>query len=121
MLERMISERQAEPDTALIVDAAVRGLREIFMPGLNMAKAGVHLLDIHYGGIEQHELALDQPEIDRSTLMTTLDRLNQRLGRGTVSMASAGNQGERRQWVMKQDLRTPDCTTCWLSMPTVRA
>ena len=91
------------------------------MPGLNMAKAGVHLLDIQEGGIEQHELALDQPEIDRSLLMTTLDRLNQRFGRGTVSMASAGNQGERRQWVMKQDLRTPDYTTCWLSMPTARA
>ena len=113
--------RRPTADTALIVDAAVRGMREIFMPGLNMAKAGVHLLDIQDGGIEQHELDLDQPEVDRSTLMATLDRLNQRFGRGTVSMASAGHQGEKRQWVMKQDFRTPDYTTCWLSMPTARA
>lgn len=91
MPELMISERPVEPDVALIVDAAARGMREIFMPSPNMAKAGVHLLDIQDGGIEQHELDLDKPEIDRSTLMTTLDRLNQRFGRGTVSMANAGN------------------------------
>ena len=86
-----------------------------------MAKAGVHLLDIQDGGIEQRELDLDKPEIDRSTLMTALDRLNNRYGRGTVSMASDGNQGERRQWILKQELRTPDHTTCWLSMPIARA
>jgi DNA polymerase V len=113
--------RRPTADTALIVAAAVRGMREIFMPGLNMAKAGVHLLDIYDGGIEQHELDLDKPEIDRSTLMTALDQLNNRFGRGTVSMASGGNQGERRQWIMKQELRTPNYTTCWLSMPTARA
>ena len=72
----MISQRPAEPDEALIVDAAVRGMREIFMPDLNMANAGVHLLDIQDGGIGWNELDLDQSEIDRSTLMTTLDRLN---------------------------------------------
>lgn len=44
----------------MIVDAAVRGPREIFMPGLNMAKAGVHLLDIQDGEIEQNELDVDQ-------------------------------------------------------------
>ena len=113
--------RRPTADTTLIVAAAVRGMREIFIPGLNMAKAGVHLLDIQDGGIEQHELDLDKPEIDRSTLMTALDQLNNRYGRGTVSMASGGNQGERRQWIMKQELRTPDYTTCWLSMPIARA
>jgi DNA polymerase V len=113
--------RRPTADTALIVAAAVRGMREIFMPGLNMAKAGVHLLDIQDGDLEQHELDLDKPEIDRSTLMTALDRLNNRYGRGTVSMASGGNQGERRRWIMKRELRTPDYTTCWLSMPIARA
>ena len=34
-----------------------------------MAKAGVHLLDIQDGEIEQHALDLDKPEIDRSTMM----------------------------------------------------
>lgn len=113
--------RRPTADTALIVAAAVRGIREIFMPGLNLAKAGVHLLDIQDGGLEQHELDLDQPVIDRSALMTALDQLNHRFGRGTVSIASAGNQGERRQWTMKQELRTPDYTTCWESMPIARA
>ena len=77
--------RRPTAGTALIADAAVSGLREVFMPGLKMAKAGIHLLDIQDGGIAQHELALVQSENHRSALMTTLDRLNKSIGRGTVS------------------------------------
>lgn len=112
--------RRPTSDTALIVAAAVRGMREIYAPGLNMAKAGVHLLDIQDGGMEQHELDLDAPETDRNQLITTLDRLNQRYGKGTVSVASAGNTGNQRQWLMRQGLKTPDYTTCWASMPIAK-
>ena len=53
--------------------------------------------------------------------MTTLDNLNQRYGRGTVQMASAGLLGDRRTWAMKQERRTPGYTTCWADMPVARA
>lgn len=113
--------RRPTADTALIVAAAVTGMREIFVPGLNMAKAGVHLLDIQDGGIEQHELDLDESETNREGLMSAMDRINRRYGRGTLAVASTGNAGDRREWVMKQELRTPDYTTCWKSLPVVRA
>jgi len=54
-------------------------------------------------------------------LMTTLDGLNMRYGRGTVLMASAGLAGDKRAWSMKQERRTPGYTTCWADMPVVRA
>ena len=118
--------RRPSADTAVIVAAAVCGLRAIYRPGLNFSKAGVHLLDIVDAGIEQQELELDQPGLDklgldRSALMTAMDRLNQRYGRGTVAMASAGHAGDRSRWVMRQERRTPDYTNCWDSMPTARA
>ncbi|QHJ01759.1 DUF4113 domain-containing protein (plasmid) [Xylophilus rhododendri] len=113
--------RKPTADTGLLVQAAVRGMQAIYRPGFHMAKAGVHLLDLQDGSVEQGELALDDGVEDRGSLMQALDQLNQRYGRGTVAMASAGVEGARRNWVMKQERRTPDYTTCWKSMPLVMA
>jgi len=109
--------RKPTADTALLVQAAVRGMRVIYRPGFNMAKAGVHLLDLSDGSIEQGELDLDAGVEDRTHLMTAMDTLNHRYGRGTVALASAGTLGPRRTWTMRQDRKTPDYTTCWDSMP----
>ena len=54
-------------------------------------------------------------------LMSTIDGLNDRYGRGTVQLASAGLSGDRRAWSMKQERRTPRYTTRWEEMPIVRA
>jgi DNA polymerase V len=59
-----------------------------------MAKAGVMLLELQSDTVLQQELALEDDNApDRGRLMTTLDDLNQRYGRGTVLMASAGLGG----------------------------
>ena len=117
----VVPRHRPTSDTALIVTAAVMGMRQIYLPGLNMAKAGVHLLNIQDSGVEQQELDLVALEHNRSGLMTAMDGINARFGRSTVSIASAGHAGNRRQWVMRQERRTPDYTTCWDSMPTARA
>jgi DNA polymerase V len=106
--------RRPTADTSALVSAAVAGLKAIFRPGFNYAKAGVMLMDLQADTISQGELDLENDEApDHSKLMTTLDGLNQRFGKGTVLMASAGLAGERRAWVMKQERRTPAYTTCW--------
>ncbi|WPB58660.1 Y-family DNA polymerase [Xylophilus sp. GOD-11R] len=117
----MVPLRKATADTGLLVQAAVRGMEAIYRPGYNMSKAGVHLLDLQDGTVEQGELELDDGVEDRGGLMKAVDVLNQRYGRGTVAMASAGLDGSRRRWVMKAERRTPDYTTCWDSMPLVIA
>ena len=57
---------------------------------------------------------------DSGQLMTALDNLNERYGRGTVLMASAGLAGARRVWSMKQERRTPGYTTCLADMAVAR-
>lgn len=113
--------RRPTADTALIAGAAIGGLKAIFKPGYRFAKAGVMLLDLQDSDIEQCELALDESGADRSRLMTTMDALNMRYGRGSVQLASAGLAGDARRWAMRQALKTPDYTTRWADMPRARA
>jgi len=114
--------RRPSADTAVIVAAALAGLKAIYRPSFKMAKAGVMLLELQSDAVQQQELALeDDNVVDRGRLMSTLDGLNQRYGSGTVLMASAGLAGNRRAWSMKQERRTPGYTTCWEDMAVARA
>lgn len=111
-------------DTAVLVAAALACLRAIYRPGFKYAKAGVMLQELHSDRLQQGELALDAEDkliVDRGRLMSALDELNQRYGRGTVLMASAGLDGNRRTWSMKQERRTPGYTTCWDDLAVARA
>ncbi len=112
---------QPTSDTGRIVRAACNGLRQIFRPGFRYAKAGVMLVDLGSEGQSQGELDLEPTEIDRSRLMAVMDGVNQRFGRGSLSMASTGTIGPARQWGMRQERRTPDYTTSWRDIPIVRA
>ena len=116
--------RRPSADTGILVNAALSGLERIFLPGFNYAKAGVMLLELRPDSHQQVELALEDDEgqeLERGRLMTSLDELNGRFGRGTVLMGSAGLAGEQRAWSMKQERRTPAYTTCWEDMPVARA
>ena len=114
--------RRPSSDTGQIVGAALAGLRAIYRPNYKMAKAGVMLLELQSDSVQQHELALeDDASVDRGILMATLDGLNLRYGRGTVSMASAGLAGDQRAWSMKQERRTPAYTTDWNDLALARA
>lgn len=109
-------------DTAEIVGAALAGLRSIYRPGFKMAKAGVMLMQLQPDSVQQHELELEDGDVvDRSRLMSTLDNLNQRYGRGTVLIASVGLAGNQRTWSMKQERRTPGYTTSWDDIAVARA
>ena len=79
------------------------------------------LLELQPSSQVQHELDLDEPEPDQSKLMVTIDKLNQKYGKGTLIVGSAGVEGDKRAWSMKQERRTPAYTTCWQDMPIVRA
>lgn len=111
-------------DSAALVAAALRGLQAIWQPGYRIHKAGVILLDLQDAAISQGELALDDAEggaAGAAALMAALDRLNDRYGRGTVQLASAGLGGDARSWTMKQQWRTPQYTTRWEELPLAHA
>lgn len=114
--------RRPSADTVLIVGAALAGLRSIYRPGFNLAKAGVILLDLHSDSVGQQELALEDDDVvGRSHLMEALDALNLRYGKGTVTLASAGVTGDRRVWSMRQERRTTAYTTSLEDLVVVRA
>jgi DNA polymerase V len=115
-------------DTGVIVHAALLGLKAIYRSSFNFAKAGVMLLDLQPDSVSQGELDLgcdsDEPRgqaSDKWQLMSAMDGLNQRYGRGTLKMASSGLAGDKRIWSMKQHRRTPGYTTCISDIPVARA
>lgn len=114
--------RQPTADTALIVKSALLGLQVIYRRGFKYAKAGVMLLDLQSDAVVQYELDLEPGfGADKTLLMMALDGINQRYGRGTMKLGSAGLAGERRVWSMRQERRTPGYTTCVEDIPLVKA
>lgn len=113
--------RRPTADTGLIAQSAIHGLRAIFRAGYNYAKAGVMLLDLQDGSIEQCELNLDGPGQDRSSLMATMDRINMRYGRGTLQLASAGTAGAARRFSVRSEHRSQNFMGSWTQLPIARA
>ena len=94
----------------------------IYQPGYDFIKAGVMLLDLQADTVQQGELALESDDAeDRSALMGTLDKLNDRYGRGRLKVASEGLAGDKRIWSMRQQRRTPHYPMCWDDMPVAKA
>lgn len=111
-------------DTKVLVGAAVAGLRSIFEPGYQLAKAGVMLLDLGSAGVEQGELLFTAPGAlrDQSPLMEVMDRINGRWGKATVHVGSTGDAEKVvSNWRMKQERRTPRYTTVLAEVPIARA
>jgi DNA polymerase V len=112
--------RRPTSDSMQIVETALWGLERIYRPGYNYAKAGVMLLDLQDAAQFQGELDLEGDATllteRRNRLMSALDAVNDRFGRGTVLLGSAGIAGrgaDQRQWSMKQERRSPRYTTRW--------
>jgi DNA polymerase V len=117
-------------DTRLLIGAAARALEVMYRPGFNYVKAGVMLADLQPEGQQQREPDLFgdslDPQVstsprDRSHLMTSLDALNRRFGRGAVSVASAARQPTHSAYAAKQERRSPRYTTRLDEIATARA
>lgn len=110
--------RPPSADTAVLVDAAMRGVREFFNPGYRLAKAGVILMDLSPCTVDQPSLLDDAPPPvrDRSALMEAVDLINSRWGKGTVGVGSALQAGD---WRMRQQRKTPNYTASVDHMPPV--
>lgn len=110
-------------DTRILLAAALQGLKTIYKPGCDLIKAGVILMDLTSSRIErQAELNFDTVDTDdKDKLMQTIDRLNGRFGRGTVTFGSTGLDHDKRQWSMNQQNRSPGYTTILKEIPIALA
>ncbi|HCC4433684.1 TPA: translesion error-prone DNA polymerase V subunit UmuC [Escherichia coli] len=121
VLERTVRELRGEPclqleefaptkqDSRDIINAATRSLDAIWQAGHRYQKAGVMLGDFFSQGVAQLNLFDDNaPRPGSEQLMTVMDTLNAKEGRGTLYFAG---QGIQQQWQMKRAMLSPRYTT----------
>lgn len=106
-------------DNRILAHTALRGLEAIYREGFQYKKAGVMLLDLSPNTIVQHSFFDDhETKLKSKKIMEALDSLNNRYGRDTVRLGSAGTTAA---WSMKAGNKTPCYTTRWDELPVARA
>lgn len=104
-------------DTLDIINAAENILRSIYKKGLEYKKSGVIVGDI----IPQNQVQLnlfdmDEKRIKRKKLDSTVDIINQAMGRSTIHI---GSQGISKNWQLKREKLSPCYTTKWDDLLTI--
>lgn len=106
---------QPTADSMLLVKAALAGLRRIYRDGYRYQKAGVALSGIMPAQVSQGSLFAGAYGMEKSArLMSVLDRINARMGTGTLRLAS---DGVAQEWRMKSGNRSPAYTSSWSELP----
>jgi DNA polymerase V len=93
-----------------IVRQAVRGLELIFRKGFLYKKAGVIVMDILPAEAVQQNLFSGGTDEKQRRLMESLDRVNLKMGKDKLKIAS---QGTTRPWKLRQEKLSPGYTTRW--------
>jgi DNA polymerase V len=87
----------------------------MFKPEFQYKKAGIKLSEIT--PISQRQGDLIEPNIiGNGKLMTAIDELNHRYGRGTLKVST---QGTYKEWQMLSERKSPAYTTDWGAIPIV--
>lgn len=101
-----------------LVIAALKALRTIYRQGYAYKKAIVMLSEITSKSIIQFGLFEDKEKYKRKQLTSELmDQINDRMGQGTVKVASCGLNQE---WKMRSERASPCYTTKWCDLLTVK-
>ena len=87
----------------------------LWRDGYKYKKAGIMLGDISPISMVQGDL-LEPQANGENRLMSAIDGLNSRFGRGTVKVSTGGM---RKEWGMRQERKSPNYTTDWAELPAV--
>lgn len=96
------------------------GLNKIYKSGYKYKKGGVLLEGIQQSNqIQINLFTQDNPRNKKkeNILMKTIDRINHRFGKSTLKLAS---EGIKRRWRMKRESVSPQYTTDWNELLTVK-
>jgi len=105
-------------DTRLLCRVALDGLRQIYRSGHAYQKAGVMLTEIIAATARPRTLFDDVAAQHKSAvLMETLDRINRRMGNGTMQLLG---EGVRKSWAMRRGNASQHYTTEWDELAVVR-
>ena len=87
----------------------------MYKPDYAYKKAGILLSEI--SPVTHQQADWTEPDVlNNDKLMQALDELNQRYGRGAVTVST---QGAYKEWQMRQERKSPNYTTCWEDVPVV--
>jgi len=87
----------------------------MYKPDYVYKKAGIVLSEI--SPVTHQQADWIEPDVlSNDKLMQALDGLNQRYGRGAVTVST---QGAYKEWQMRQERKSPNYTTCWEEVPVV--
>ena len=95
-------------DVRLLTKAAVDALDRIFRPGFRYSKAEVMLLNLCQSGEYTDDLFATSQPTEATKVMTVLDQINERWGRGTLRSASVPMNPI---WGMRREMMSQSYTT----------
>lgn len=108
---------QPSSDTSVLMQHAMRALKQIYKEGYQYKKAGVMLYDLSPQNMQQ--LSLLETNLKSSpALMETLDLINLRYGKQALHY---GLEKSANGWQMLRGALTPAYTTKWSDIPIVKA
>jgi DNA polymerase V len=107
----------ATSTTPVILSKALEIGERLWRSGFQYKKAGVMLSEITRGPV-QAGLFEQRDEQRDDRLMGTMDRINRKMGSGTLRPAASSFKPQR--WAMAQDHRSPRYTTRWDELPRTR-
>jgi DNA polymerase V len=112
---RAVTLPVATSDTRIVLEA-IRGLFSgMLRKGYGYKKCGVALLDLSRPENLQHDL-FHAPTVGNEALMSTLDAINRKFGRGSAGFAASGWK-KAPVWGMRQRNVSPHFTTRWEDLP----
>lgn len=95
-------------DVRLLTRFATDALRQVFRPGFKYSKAEVLLLDLRQRGEYTEDFFAGAPSADACKVMSILDEINGRWGRGTLRPAIVPTYPE---WGMRREFMSQCFTT----------
>lgn len=95
-------------DVRLLTKAATEAVERVFRPGYRYSKAEVMLLNLCQPGEYTDDLFASTQPTDSTKVMSVLDEINNRWGRGTLRVASVPTSPE---WAMQRKLMSQSYTT----------
>ena len=107
----------ATSDTIKITKLAFECLKKIFRSGYSYKKAGVTLSGIIPRNQVQLNLFDSQDRKKTDSLMQTLDKINDNIGRDTLKLTSSGINNS---WKIGKERLSPCYTTRWSDIMTIR-
>jgi len=98
-------------DTLQLVKTALWVLKRLYKRHYAYAKAGVYLGDLMPRSSAQIDLFTSaQPTSRSQNLMSTIDQIQAKMGRGSIKLAS---EGMSYSWKMRSGRKSPNYTTSW--------